>query len=320
MAVQATPVTIADFPDTPQYTIKSVSSQTGVRPVTLRAWERRYAVLKPHRSDNRYRLYSDRDVAVLRWIKNRVDSGISISSAVNELRALQKTGTWPEAIPALQPVSHRNTANPPGHYSGQLYKSLVNHDEAGADDVLREAHAIYDLTTVCLEVMIPCLVKIGEAWHDGEVRITTEHFSSTYIRGKMITLLQAYPTRRSAPYIIIGTAPTEQHDIGALMLAVLLRRDGYRVEYLGPDVMVEDLVDYARYEHPALIILSATLEHSAQDLATVQEKLARLRPSPLFGFGGRIFNQKPALRERTPGTFLGETLSEAVKTVHQIIK
>lgn len=320
MSVQASIVTIADFPDDPKYTIKSVSAQTGIRPVTLRAWERRYELLNPYRSDNRYRMYSERDVAILRWIKNRVDYGISISSAVNELRTLQNTGSWPEAIPALQQISTRDHANPPEHYYRQLFKALIGHDESTAGDVLREAHAIFDLNTVCLEIITPCLIEIGESWHRGDVRITTEHFASTYLRGKMLTLLQAYPTHRSSPYLMLGTAPSEQHDIGSLMLAVLLRRDGYRVEYLGPDVPIEDLVDYAHYEHPALIVLSATTERTALDLAGVQEKLARLRPAPLFGFGGHAFNQRPLLRDRTPGTFLGETLDEAVKSIHHLLK
>jgi methanogenic corrinoid protein MtbC1 len=320
MQPQAQTATIADIPDSPHYTIKDVSVQTGIRPVTLRAWERRYNLLSPHRSENRYRLYSDRDVALLRWVKNRVGSGISISSAVNELRSLQNTGTWPEAVPSLQPVSAREHPNPPEFYARQLIEALIRHEEEAASEVLRQAHAIFNLTTICLDVITPSLVEIGEAWHRGEIRITTEHFSSTFLRGKLITLLQAYPTHRSAPYVMIGTAPSEQHDIGSLILAVLLRRDGFRVEYLGTDVPIEDLVDYARYEHPALIILSATSEHSAPELAGVQSKLVRLRPAPLFGFGGRAFNQKIALREQIPGIFLGETLADAVKTIHQILK
>ena len=74
--------TINDFSDEPRYTIKSVSVQTGIRPVTLRAWERRHELLSPHRSDNRYRLYSERDVAILRCIKSLVVVGISIFNAV----------------------------------------------------------------------------------------------------------------------------------------------------------------------------------------------------------------------------------------------
>ena len=121
--------TIIDFSDEPKYTIKSVCAQTGIRAVTLRAWERRHEVLNPHRSENRYRLYSERDIAVLRWIKNRVDSGISISSAVSELKSMSRTGLWPEAIPtgpATQPITR---TTPPSQYASKLFKALIRHNE-----------------------------------------------------------------------------------------------------------------------------------------------------------------------------------------------
>jgi methanogenic corrinoid protein MtbC1 len=313
-------VTIADLSDKPKYTIKAVSSQTGVRPVTLRAWERRYDILTPFRSENKYRLYSDRDIAILRWIKHRVDSGLSISSSVSEFKAMQQTGNWPEVVPNLQPVNNTRQPNSTAHYTTLLYKALAQHDEIAASDILREAHAIFDLTTICLEVITPCLVEIGEAWHRGDIRITTEHFGSAFLRGKLLTLLQAYPSRRGAPTIIIGCATNEQHEIGSLILAVLLRRDGFRVEYLGQDVLIEDLIDYARYEHPALVCLSATTETSALELMFMQDKLSKIRPTPVFGYGGRILNIHKDMRAKVQGIFLGENLLDAVKNIHQLLK
>ncbi len=313
-------VTIADLSDKPKYTIKAVSSQTGVRPVTLRAWERRYDILTPFRSENKYRLYSDRDIAILRWIKHRVDSGLSISSSVTEFKSMQLAGNWPEVIPNLQPFNNNQQTNSTSHYASQLFKALAQHDESLAGDILREAHAIFDLTTICLDVITPCLVEIGEAWHRGDIRITTEHFASAFLRGKLLTLLQAYPSRRGSPTIIIGCATNEQHEIGSLILAVLLRRDGFRVEYLGQDVLIEDLIDYARYEHPALVCLSATTETTALELMFMQDKLSKIRPTPIFGFGGRVFNHHPDMRAKVTGVFLGENLLEAVKNIHQILK
>ena len=75
-------VSIAEFSKEPKYTIKVLSERTGVRPVTLRAWERRYDLLDPDRLDNNYRLYSERDIQVIRWITHRLDEGLSISTAV----------------------------------------------------------------------------------------------------------------------------------------------------------------------------------------------------------------------------------------------
>ena len=172
--------------DDPKYTIKTVCDQTGILPVTLRAWERRHEVLNPHRGDNRYRLYSDRDIATLRWIKNRVDFGISISSAVAELRQMQKSGGMLEAAPVI-PFSSPKPVIPPvapekiGH---DLYLALIKHDEARASQLLHDAYEMYDLNTYILKTLIPALVEIGNAWYNGEINVTTEHFGSTYIRGQ----------------------------------------------------------------------------------------------------------------------------------------
>jgi DNA-binding transcriptional MerR regulator len=310
---------IADLPDDPKYTIKTVSTQTGIRPVTLRAWERRHEVLSPHRSDNRYRLYSDRDVAILRWLKNRIDSGVSISSAVQELRGMTRQDLWPDAVPTAPTRPSTNSSTPPSAYARQLRDALIKHNEISAGEVLHETHAIFDLTTVFMEIIIPCLVDIGEAWYTGKILATTEHFASAFLRGKLLSLLQAYPSRRNAGYILIGCAPTEQHELGTLMLAVLLRSYGYRVEYLGPDIPLEDLVEYSSYEHPAMVILSAMTLPAALELKRFQEKLRKIRPAPLFGYGGRAFNQNAGLIEQISGTYLGPTIGSAVDCIREML-
>jgi methanogenic corrinoid protein MtbC1 len=311
---------IEQIPDDPKYTIKTVCGQTGIRPVTLRAWERRHEVLNPHRSGNRYRLYSDRDVAILRWVKNRVDAGITISNVVNELRLLQKNGEWPEVIPnPPAPVSAQH-ASPPERYAQQLLLAMKQHDEATASDLMREAHAIFDVQTIFTKIINPALVSIGEAWFRGEIRVTTEHFASAFVRGKLMALMQAYPTRRSAPVILVGCAPNEQHEIGSLMVAVLLRSQGYRVEYMGPDIPIRDLVDYASFEHPAMIILSAASKETALELRGFEAQLKNQRPTPVFGYGGRAFITQPALREQVPGIYLGDTVEDVSAQVRGVLQ
>lgn len=311
---------ITDLPDDPKYTIKNVATQTGIRPVTLRAWERRHDVLSPHRADNRYRLYSERDIAILRWLKNRIDEGISISNAVSELRSMTNNNIWPEAIPEAPPQPVSVSSAPPSNYAKQLYQALIRHNENQASDLLRQAHSLFNLMTVCMEVLVPALREIGESWYRGEIRVSTEHFASAYLRGKLLSLLQAYPARRNAASIIIGCAPMEQHELGSLMLAVLLRSEGYRVEYLGPDIPVEDLADYASYEHPDMVILSASLEDSAYELRKMQDLLKKNRPTPLFGYGGRAFDLNPDLREKVSGHYLGNTFNLALENIRLLLK
>jgi methanogenic corrinoid protein MtbC1 len=104
------------------------------------------------------------------------------------------------------------------------------------------------------------------------------------------------------------------------MFAVMLRSVGYRVEYLGPDLPLDDLVDYAKYEHPAMVIMAATSLESAELIDHLQEKLSKLKPAPILGYGGSAFNQQPELIDRVKGTFLGYTLDSAVETVDRLLK
>jgi MerR family transcriptional regulator, light-induced transcriptional regulator len=98
--------TITSLPDEPKFTIKTIALQTGIRPVTLRAWERRQAIPHPYRTNNHYRLYSERDVAILPWLKYRVDDGLPISGVVNELRYMVNHITAHPGCAEVTPESH----------------------------------------------------------------------------------------------------------------------------------------------------------------------------------------------------------------------
>lgn len=307
---------LAEISDEPKFTIKDVSRKTGILPVTLRAWERRYQIVIPRRSDNSYRLYSERDIAVLGWVQSRLDQGLAISSAADELRALQSAGTLPLPPPVISPThSLFNT----GQYVHKLYAAFIRHDELEASRLLRESYASFDLQIYLLEIITPCLHQIGDAWYQGKIQVVTEHFASAYLRGQLISILQAQPFNRSALRILLGCAPTEQHEIGTLILAILLRHSGLRVEFLGPDVPIDDLVEYAGQEHARLIVLSATMPDSVQGMEHIQEKLNRLSRPPLFGYGGLAFDLDPKIRERVPGVYLGSTLDQALSTIRRLL-
>ena len=311
--------TIKELSDEPKYSIKTVSAQTGILPVTLRAWERRHELLSPHRSGNRYRLYSERDVAILRWIKNRTDAGISISQAVAELRSMARSGVSPDAIQGpVEPKVKQITA-PLEEYALRLAQALMKHDEVAAEQVLDDLQDAIPLRDYCTRVLVPALVEIGEAWYNGKIRVATEHWASAFLRGRLLTMYQSLPLRRTAPYILVGCAPTEQHEMGSLMFAPLLRAEGYRVEYLGPDLPIDDLVEYTGYERPAMVILAATSDEAGKSARSLAGKLAKLKPAPLFGYGGAAYNRNPTLRSQMGGTYLGPTLDEALDAVHGLL-
>src|SRR5690242_8561055 len=79
----------------PLFNTKAVVQQTGITAPTLRAWERRYLLLSPERAQNDYRLYSERDIAIIGWLKERVDAGMAISQAIALFRHLEQEQRQP---------------------------------------------------------------------------------------------------------------------------------------------------------------------------------------------------------------------------------
>ncbi len=294
-------VSLGGYDDMPVYTIKTVVLETGIAPATLRAWERRYGVLSPGRSDGGYRLYSEKDIATLRWLKNQVDSGVSISRAVALLEIRRQAGEAPEFDDERMPglIAPAETARCPSIIVDELVAELNSFQEAQAEAILTEAFALYPVDVVAEEIIAPTLVEIGEGWHRGEVSVVQEHFATAFLRRRLTSLFDAYPQPSSGPLAITGSAPSEWHDIGILMVSLALRRHGWRVIYLGQNVPVEHLLREVRKLKPDMLCLSAATADAVEVLADVHAQVAALPdPHPRLVFGGGAFNSNPELAQR----------------------
>lgn len=85
--------------DTPTFNLKAVVQETGIKPDTLRAWERRYGLPEPNRSSGGHRLYSQNDIDTLLWLMSRQNEGMTISRAVDLWRSLESEGRNPLRVP-----------------------------------------------------------------------------------------------------------------------------------------------------------------------------------------------------------------------------
>jgi len=310
---------INDLSDEPNYTIKKVSELTGILPVTLRAWERRYGILSPNRKENRYRLYSDRDVAILKWLISRTTSGIAISTAASNFRKMTNNNEFPDIVPIGIIQDKLTLSIAPERYADELFKLLTHHNESDAANLFQEIITYFDLETILTEIVTPCLIAIGEAWSRGNLKISTEHFASAFITGKLNNLYQSYPIVTKGASILIGGAPTEEHELGALMMAVLLRSRGYKVEFLGPNLHLDDLVDYANLEKPAMVILTASTGTAATTLQHAQAKFNTITQPPHFCYAGFAFVAEPDMISEIPGNFLGNSLIKALNFIQELL-
>ena len=322
-----------EYATTPLYNIKAVVQATNISPSTLRAWERRYNVCRPQRSDSGYRLYSERDVAVIRWLKTQVDAGMSISQAVSWLDTIvdHANGLDQAVLPGAAgsagsdravggAVAHRDQVRDFESLQADLLRAMCNFDEETAESVVAEAFAMYPMERVGESLFLPVLTEIGERWRRGEVSATTEHFATNYLIQRVGALLRAIPNRSSGPLIWVGCAPTEQHEMGALLLSIYLRRAGYRIHYLGQNLPVEDFAAEAKRRQPAMILLSASTPSAAEELGRLTAGLTDLGPSsPRIGYGGLAFNRRPDLRSNVTGVYMGATAQEAVEHINEYL-
>jgi methanogenic corrinoid protein MtbC1 len=313
---------LTDYPDEPIYNMKAVEQQTGIPAATLRAWERRYALMEPKRTPNGYRLYSDRDVALLSFVRTQMHEGLTISRVVAMLEAMHGGGEpiWVEDDEKAVIMRH-DSPLPPSDLVQPLFHALIELDDIRADEILEQAFTMYTMPTVYVEIIAPTLVEIGEAWHRGEVFVSIEHFSSSYLRGRLLAILQAHSHLSQMPRIFVGCAPTERHEMGAMIFSVILRQQGYRVVYLGQDVPTDDLIELARREHPAMVCLSASSPTTALLLRNLNEQLSTIQsPTPIFVYGGRAFDNDPDLCRAVEGHYLGSDPRIAAKAVNTMLR
>ncbi len=311
---------------TPIYTMKTVVQQTGITPTTLRAWERRYGILQPDRTDGGYRLYSEQDIALLQWLKSQVEAGVNIGRAVALLEHRRQEGSIlnsPSILPALQPMQFKASPepqvaalHPEVHHADatvdELLHALLAFCETKAATILSEAFALHSLEVVAEQVIVPALTELGERWQRGGASVVQANFVITFLRQRVSALFAAYTQPASGPLAITGAAPGEWHDIGVLLLSLALRRQGWRVLCLGQNVPASQLLAELPTLRPELVCLSATTVESAGRLLEASEAVSRLpEPRPRFLFGGRAFNLHPDLCGGFPEACLGATASEA---------
>jgi MerR family transcriptional regulator, light-induced transcriptional regulator len=331
----STPIRLIEYPDLPLYNIKAVAQTTGVSASTLRAWERRYQICRPQRAQSGYRLYSDRDIATLQWLKSHVEAGMSISQMVAWFEALVAGAPGLENVLLPQP----NVASQEQHstpVAGQLalrdyaalyqdlLAALVDYDEHKAEQVLSEAFSLYPLELVGEKVITPVLIEIGERWHRGEISVTSEHYASNYLLQRLAVLLRAglgsAPSMSQEHLIWVGCAPGEQHEIGALLVTLYLRRAGYYTQYVGKDLPTEDLIAEVQRRRPRLILFSVSRLEVVPELQRLTALLANQASGhPIIGYGGRAFHEHPALRDQLMGSYMGDSAYDAVESTHKLM-
>src|SRR4051794_19397612 len=254
----------------PLLRIGELSKRTGVSPELLRAWERRYGLLRPTRSSGGLRLYDSADADRVRLMQEHLGEGLAAAEAAGAaMRAVVGAQAPPPALswPALR---------------DELADALDRFDEPRAQAILDRLLAMTTLEALLTEVVLPYLRKLGERWVRGEASVAQEHFATAILRGRLLGIARGWGVGMG-PAAVLACLPGEQHDLGLITFGLALRARGWRIVYLGTDTPIETVEEVSRRLDPRLVVLAAV---SSDLVPPVLEQLRALAGRHRLALGG----------------------------------
>ena len=258
--------------------IGELSRRTGVSPELLRAWERRYDLLRPTRSAGGLRLYSLEDLERVRLMSRHIADGVAAREAA-ALAARAELGAEPASVAA---PPGRAAAFDPGGALTQLTRAVEAFDEPAAQAIIDELLSAATIDAVLSEVVVPFLREVGDRWQRGELSVAQEHFASNVLRGRLLGLGRGWGAG-SGPRALLACPSGERHDLGLIAFGLALRARGWRIDFLGSDTPTESIVRAVHTLDPALLVVSAT---AANLLRPVLDDLAALAPGRTVALAG----------------------------------
>jgi DNA-binding transcriptional MerR regulator len=260
--------------------IGALSKRAGVSEHVLRAWETRYGLLSPTRSQGGFRLYSDDDVRRVQRMQAYLSDGLSAAEAARAVLAEPVENVDPAPDPLMTRLAEAGgTTN--------LRAALDDLDERAAHAVLDQLFGALTVEAVIRDVLMPYLHELGDRWESGEVTVGQEHFASNLIRSRLAALATGWGSGRG-PRALLACPPGELHDIALLSFGLVLRRAGWRVVYLGADSPMADVERTAATIGPDLVVLSAADRARFDAIRPDLVSLAHDRSVALAGAGASV--------------------------------
>lgn len=247
--------------------IGEFARRVGVSPELLRAWEQRYGLLRPVRSPAGYRLYNEQDAERVASMRRALDEGLSAAEAARAV-----------LVPAESSAGLLEAT------SARLMAAIERYDEEAVHAVLDESLAAFGLEPVLGDLILPCLSQIGLDWEENNRGISQEHFASSLIRGRLLSLARLWG-RGGGPLALLACAPGEEHDISLIAFGLLLRSHGWRIVFLGANTPIATLAQTAKTTRPTITVLTSFDPAFLEAEATALRRLARTIPIVLSGPG-----------------------------------
>lgn len=302
------------------YNLGSVLRRTGINADTLRAWERRYKLPTPQRSEGGHRLYSERDVEIVEWLMRQQKTGMRIGQAVKHWRQMVETGEDPlhETGIVRNSLDLAVDLSQIEGFRKKWVDACLRFDETEAEQVANDAFTRFSPEVAFTEVFLPSVREIGQLWYEGKVTVQQEHFASALLMRRLDALITTSPPPTRPEKMIIACPPKEEHTLSALLLTLFLRRRGFHVVYLGDNVPLAAFKETVENIKPDMILFVAQQLRTA---ATLEQTIQALSPCGVtVGYSGRIFNTLSELRNYMSGEFMGSTFDDVFSAIESFLR
>lgn len=256
------------------FPIRTVAEITGVNAVTLRAWERRYGLIKPSRTPKGHRMYTQHDIRLIQEILERLSHGMSISQITREI--LEKTAVDKDQSSSTWDV-----------YKQRMIGAIVNFDEQALDAIYNEAMSLYPVDIVTTRLFMPLLEELGTRWEIQTGSVAEEHFFSVYLRNKLGARFHHQNLRNTGPRLVVACLPGEQHEFGILLFALMAQSKGYQIILLGTDLPVTELNHVVNRTRCMGIVLAGSASLGCESLFDSIKALTDSVTIPVF-VGGDV--------------------------------
>lgn len=262
-----------------KFSVKAVVRLTGLNENTLRAWERRYHVVRPGRDSAGHRLYNSKDVERLQLLTSLVKEGHAIGRLAplptGALKKMIKSSLSPQAT-ELKASEGKTQA-----HLREIIQSLQKFDLQRLNQTLQRARFEMGQKEIIMNLVRPLLGEVGMMVNSKKISISQEHLLSSLLRdflGNMHQSLSPYDfsSRDAAKRVMLTTREGDLHEFSILMSAILSNLYHCKTYYLGPSMPVVDLAEAVTQLRIDTLILGAMPLPADKEVISITDYLKAL--------------------------------------------
>ncbi|MET2984628.1 MerR family transcriptional regulator [Aureibaculum conchae] len=249
-----------------KFSIKDLENFTGIKPHTIRIWEKRYNLLEPSRTDTNIRYYDEHNFVKLLNINLLYNNGFKIS----KIAEFSEEALLLKAKEIISDKALEDGA------INSFKLAMLNFNAVLFNDAYNKLLAEKSFRQIFVEVFIPFLDLIGFLWQSKSIKPIHEHFISNLIMQKLhsnIERNQASNFVQSDKTFVLYLPMNEIHELGLLFLHYELTIRGYHSIYLGQNIDIESVEDVKKLYAKVHFISYFTVSPSENDLDSYIEKV-----------------------------------------------